>query len=204
MPAPPLLVITDRRQARRSLEETVAAALAGGARWISLREKDFSSAERVALLKRLVALGRGHGAIVMVHEDIDAACEAGADGVHLPSGGDPAAARRRLGPGALIGVSTHSLAAAELAAAAGADYVTFSPIFASASKPDYGPALGPPALAALTQRVAIPVIALGGVTAANAADCLAAGAAGVAVMGPIMRADDPAALTAALLAALER
>ena len=202
LPAPPLLVITDRRQARRSLEDTVAAVLDGGARWISLREKDLSFAERAAWLGRLVALARPHGAVVTVHEDIDAALEAGADGVHLPSRANPAVARERLGANALIGVSAHSAETVEVAAAEGADYVTLSPIFASPSKPGYGPVLGAAALAAATQRATRPVIALGGVTAATAGECLAAGAAGVAVMGGIMGADDPAATTAALLEAL--
>jgi thiamine-phosphate pyrophosphorylase len=74
---------------------------------------------------------------------------------------------------------------------AGADYVTLSPIFASASKPGYGPALGLAGLAACVAACAGPVIALGGVTAATAPLCLAAGARGVAVMGEVMRADDP-------------
>jgi len=204
LPAPPLLVITDRRQARGALEDTVAAVLGGGGRWISLREKDLPAAERAALLNRLIALARPRGAKVMVHEDLDAALQAGADGVHLPSGGDPATARRRLGRGALIGVSAHSAAEAQAAASRGADYVTVSPIFASASKPGYGPILGLTALAALAKAVAVPVIALGGVTEATASDCLATGAAGVAVMGHVMRAADPGAVTARLTASLRR
>lgn len=202
LPAPPLLVITDRRLARRGLEDTVAAALDGGARWVSLREKDLSFADRARLLTRLVERGHAHDAVVTVHEDIDAALEAGADGVHLPSRGDPAAARRRLGATALIGVSAHSTETAAAAAAAGADYVTLSPIFMSASKPGYGPVLGLHTLATVTQRVRVPVIALGGIDATTAVDCLAAGAAGVAVMGGLMAAADPTAATNAIVEAL--
>ena len=204
LPAPSLLVITDRRQTRRSLEDTVAATLDGGARWLSLREKDLPFADRARLLTRLVERGGRNDAVVTVHEDIDAALEAGAAGVHLPSRGDPAAARRRLGATALIGVSTHSTETAAAAASAGANYVTISPIFMSASKPGYGPVLGLPALASIAQRVRVPVIALGGIDAANAGDCLAAGAAGVAVMGGLMVADDPIAATRTLLDALAR
>ena len=204
LPAPTLLVITDRRQARRALEDVIAAALDGGARWISLREKDLPPAERVALAARLVALAQPYRAIVMMHEDVDAAAQAGAGGVHLPSGGDPATARRRLGRAALVGVSAHSAAELQAAATRGADYVTVSPIFASASKPGYGPILGVPALGALVGGAAIPVIALGGVTETTAADCRAAGAAGIAVMGQVMRAADPHRTTAALVAALGR
>jgi thiamine-phosphate pyrophosphorylase len=180
----------------------VAAVLDGGARWISLREKDLSFAERVTLLGRLVALARPYEAIMTVHEDVDAALETGADGVHLPSRGNPAIARRRLGAGALIGVSAHSAETVALAGAGGADYVTLSPVFASPSKFGYGPVLGPSALTAVTRRVEVPVIALGGVDATTAGDCLAAGAAGVAAMGSLMRAADPASTTRELLAAL--
>ena len=201
LPAPPVLVITDRRQARSSLDTIAAAVFAGGGRWLALREKDLLAAERTELARRLVALARPHGAIVTVHGDLDAVLAAGAHGVHLPSGGDPGAARKKLGRRALIGVSAHSAAEAEAAAARGADYVTVSPIFMSASKPGYGPPLGTAALGALAKRLAIPVVALGGIGETTAADCLAAGAKGVAVMGLVMRAADPRAITARLIAA---
>lgn len=192
LPNPPLLVISDRSQARRPLLEVVAAAFAGGCRWFSLREKDLPPAERQALLAALVALGRKYGATVGVHDDLDAAAAAGAGAVHLPGGGDPAAARRRM-PQALIGVSAHGAADAASRLAAGADYVTLSPIFLSDSKPGYGPALGLDGLAAAVRKAGDPIVALAGITAANAGACLAAGAAGVAVMGEVMRAADPEA-----------
>ena len=198
LPVPPLLVISDRRQARRPLEELAEAAFAGGCRWFSLREKDLPPAERRALLGALVVLGHRWGAIVTVHNDIDAAAMADAGGVHLPSGGSPAAARLRL-PGALIGASAHSAEEASALLSAGADYVTVSPVFLTVSKPGYGPALGTDGLARIVARVAGPVIALGGVTAANAASCRAAGAQGVAVMGEVMRAADPRAAVEAIL-----
>jgi thiamine-phosphate pyrophosphorylase len=193
-----LLVISDRRQARRPLEELAEAAFAGGCRWFSLREKDLPPAERRPLLGALVVLGQRWGAIVTVHNDIDAAAMADAGGVHLPSGGSPAAARLRL-PGALIGASAHSAEEASALLSAGADYVTVSPVFLTASKPGYGPALSLDGLADIVERVAGPVIALGGVTAANAASCRAAGAHGIAVMGEVMRAADPQAAVEAIL-----
>jgi len=198
LPVPPLLVISDRRQARRPLEELAEAAFTGGCRWFSLREKDLPPAERRALLGALVVLGQRWGAIITVHDDIDAAAMADAGGVHLPSGGSPAAARLRL-PGALIGASAHSAEEASALLSAGADYVTVSPVFLTVSKPGYGPALGTDGLARIVARVAGPVIALGGVTAANAASCRAAGAQGVAVMGEVMRAADPRAAVEAIL-----
>jgi thiamine-phosphate pyrophosphorylase len=196
LPDPPLLVITNRRQARGSLEAVAEAAFAGGCRWLSLREKDLAAASRAALLRRLVAIGRRFGATVMVHEDIDAAIAAQADGVHLPSGMLPAAPRRRLGASALIGCSTHD--ARELEAAADADYATLSPVFPSASKPGYGPGLGIARFAAATAAARLPVIALGGIDATNIASCIDAGAAGVAVMGGVMAATDVALVMAGL------
>ena len=201
LPSPPLLVISDRSQAKRPLLEIAAAAFRGGCRWFSLREKDMPAAARLDLLRRLVALGHRFGATVGIHEDVAAAVAAGADGVHLPGGGDPAAARRQL-PGALIGVSAHSPEEAAARLRAGADYVTLSPIFLTQSKPGYGPAVGLAALAEAACLAAGPVVALGGIDAGNIAACLAAGAGGVAVMGEIMRAADPEAALRTLLHSL--
>jgi thiamine-phosphate pyrophosphorylase len=198
LPVPPLLVISDRRQARRPLEELAAAVFAGGCRWFSLREKDLPPAERRALLGALVVLGRRWGATVSVHEDIDAAVTAEAAGVHLPSGGSPEAARTRLRE-ALIGASAHSAEEASALLRAGADYVTISPVFLTDSKPGYGPALGLDGLASVVAQTPGPVIALGGIAAENAALCLSAGARGVAVMGEIMRAADPRTVVEAIL-----
>jgi thiamine-phosphate pyrophosphorylase len=189
LPVPALLVISDRRQARGPLEQVAEAAFRGGCRWFSLREKDLPPEERRALLGTLVALGHRFRAVVTAHEDVEAAVWAGAGGVHLPSGGNPAAARARL-PGALIGASAHSAAEASTTLRAGADYVTVSPVFLTASKPGYGPGLGLDGLAHIVARASGPVLALGGITAGNAASCLAAGARGIAVMGQIMRAAD--------------
>ena len=200
LPDPPILVITDRRQTRRPLDEVAGALFAAGCRWLSLREKDLGAAERQALLARIVQLARDHGAVVCVHEDLGAAQAAGAAGVHLPSGVRPTAARRALGPKALIGCSAHGQA--ELALAADADYATLSPVFASPSKPGYGPALGLDRFAAVVAKSSVPVVALGGVDAGNAAYCFQAGAAGVAVMGAVMAAGDPASVMAGLIKSL--
>jgi thiamine-phosphate pyrophosphorylase len=202
LPDPPLLVITDRRQAARGLIEIAAAVFDGGGRWLSLREPDLRRADRLARLYNLIAVAAPYGATVTVHGDLESASGAGAHGVHLPRGGDPAAARADLGPAALIGVSAHSLDEARGAEQRGADYVTLSPIFRSESKPGYGPALGTDGLAAIAAAARIPVVALGGVDETNIAACLQAGAAGVAVMGMVMRAPDMAGATRALVAAL--
>jgi thiamine-phosphate pyrophosphorylase len=201
LPVPPLLLISDRKQARRPLAEIAAAAFAGGCRWFSLRDKDLAADERRHLLAELVALGHRHGALVTRHDDIDTVATDADDGVHLPAGGDPAAMRARL-PGALIGASAHSTGEAVTLLRAGADYVTLSPIFATTSKPGYGPALGLAGLAAAAAEASGPIVALGGINAGNALPCLRAGAGGVAVMGEVMRADDPEAVVRALLGAM--
>jgi thiamine-phosphate pyrophosphorylase len=202
LPHPPLLVISDRSRARRPVVEIAAAAFAGGCRWFSLREKDLPAAERRALLAELVTIGRGYGATIMAHDDIDAVIATGAGGVHLPAGGDPGAARKKL-PHRLVGASAHSAAEVAALIASGADYVTISPIFLTDSKPGYGPALG---LDGLARTVAVangPVVALAGITPENAASCLKASAAGIAVMGEIMRAADPESTVRTLLRAMK-
>ncbi len=200
LPVPPLLVISDRRQARQPLEEVAAAAFAGGCRWFSLREKDLPPEERRALLAKMVRLGRRCGAVVTVHDDIEAAA-VGADGVHLPSGGSPAAARARL-PEALIGASAHTADEAAALLRAGADYVTASPVFLTASKPGYGPALGLDGLTRIIAEAGGAVVALGGINPENAAPCFAAGAQAIAVMGEVMRSPDPQAAVERLLRAI--
>ena len=202
LPAP-LLLITDRTQTPRPLVETVAAALEGGCRWVMLREKYLPPDELLALAREIAALTSARGATLSINSDM-AAAKALKAGLHLPTGGKPLAARAALGPGALIGQSAHNLQEAEKALDTGADYVTLSPIFASASKPGYGPALGIEGLRKAAARLQIPIVALAGIDAGNAAACLRAGASAVAVMGGVMRADDPAAEVRALLAALEQ
>lgn len=202
IPHPPLLVITDRRSAARDVREVAAAALEAGCRWIMVREKDLETEALAALARDVAALARPYGATILVNGDTQAARVASAAGVHLPQRQPVASSRALLGEAALIGMSAHSRAEARAAAADGADYVTLSPIFATESKPGYGPALGLETLAGMCRSVALPVIALAGIGPDNAAACLDAGAAGVAVMGAVMRADDPRQRVSDLLAAI--
>jgi thiamine-phosphate pyrophosphorylase len=182
-----LLVVTDRHQAAALLDEIIGDAVAAGARWVWLRDRDLPAGERRALAQRLLAVVRARGARLSVGGDVELAADVAADGVHLAANASVGAARARLGPHALLGVSAHGNADIAAAAAGGADYATLSPIFATASKPGYGPALG---VAAITYaaRHALPILALGGVTADRAEECLRAGAAGIAAMGEVMRA----------------
>jgi thiamine-phosphate pyrophosphorylase len=131
-----------------------------------------------------------------VNDRVDVALAVGADGVQLGGGSMPvAAARALIGPGPLVGVSTHATLEVDAAARAGADFAVFGPVYPTPGKTAVG--LGP--LAAATGR--LPVLAIGGVTAAGVPAVRAAGAAGVAVIRAILAAADPAAATRALLAA---
>jgi thiamine-phosphate pyrophosphorylase len=202
LPEPPLLVITDRWQAALPLVDMVAAALAGGCRWISLSEKDLWEGEQVAWAEKLLPLAHRFGARLTVHGDIAAATIL--DGIHLPGGGDARAARDRLGPEKLIGLSVHTPQQTAAADTAALDYLVAGPVYESASKPGYGPALGPKSLGEFVRSTSLPIIAIGGIDAANIAAVIQAGAAGVAVMGGVMRASDPARTVQELIAALKQ
>ncbi|MCG5234746.1 thiamine phosphate synthase [Xanthobacter oligotrophicus] len=201
LPEPPLLLITARALARRDLAQVAVEACAGGCRWISLREKDLPAVEQIALFAHLREATHAFRPRLTLHGPAELARAAGADGVHLSGGGHAGDARALLGPDALVGLSIHTLAEAESADRASLDYITASPVFLTASKPGYGPALGMAGLAAFAAASPVPVIALAGIAPANARSCRDAGAAGLAVMGSVMGAEDPAAEFSALLAA---
>lgn len=186
-----IVVVTDRRQARRPLPEVIRDAVDGGARWVLLRERDLPYAGRRALADRLrVILTPVGGTLLVAGPD-----PLGGDAVHLTAAGPYPPPELRL-----VGRSCHD--ETELRRLSTEDYVTLSPVFPTPSKPGYGPPLTPAGLARLVARTPVPALALGGVgTPGQVADCLAAGAVGVAVMGAVMRADDPAALVDALCAA---
>ncbi|HMH79387.1 MAG TPA: thiamine phosphate synthase [Candidatus Acidoferrum sp.] len=199
---PILCYVTDRRSlplsistdAHQLLFDSVERAAATGVDWIQLREKDFSGKEWEELVVeslRRIALVES-SCRIFVNDRLDVALSCGAGGVHLSENGIPVSDACRLRdeffssrgekPDFLIGVSCHSLGASLGAARAGADYIYFSPIFNTPSKANYGPPQGIDRLAAICRAVAIPVIAIGGMSAENAASCLQAGAAGVAAI----------------------
>jgi thiamine-phosphate pyrophosphorylase len=203
VPDPPFLLVTDRRQARRPLKDIVAAALTAGCRWLSLREKDLPPDEQILLARSLVPLAHAQGAKLMLHGEASLAQAAGADGVHLPAGTDAAAARALLGRRKLIGVSIHTVTEVEAIDPAFVDYALAGPAFETASKPGYGPEIGRKGLSEIARAARVPVLAIGGVNTARIAELIAAGAAGVAVMGGVMRAADPAQEVRALVATLK-
>jgi thiamine-phosphate pyrophosphorylase len=203
IPDPPLLLVTDRRQARRPLPEIVGAALAAGCRWISLREKDLPEDEQVPLARLLLPMVRRHGALLSIHGGAALAKLAGVDGVHLPSGADAAAARAELGRQKLVGVSIHTVTEAEAIDPAVVDYALAGPAFETVSKPGYGPEIGRKGLAEMARAARVPLLAIGGINTLRVAEVIAAGCAGVAVMGGVMRAADPGLEVGALVATLQ-
>jgi thiamine-phosphate pyrophosphorylase len=203
LPDPQLLLVTDRRQARRPLADIVAAALANGCCWISLREKDLPDDEQIVLARKLAAMARKSNAQLMLHGTATLAKLAGADGVHLPAGSDAAAARATLGPEKLIGVSIHTISEAEALEPDLVDYVLAGPAFETPSKPGYGPEIGRKGLGEIARCTRVPVLAIGGINAARIGEVVAAGCAGVAVMGGVMRAADPGTEIGGLIATLQ-
>jgi thiamine-phosphate pyrophosphorylase len=202
LPDPPLLLITDRRQAVLPLTDIVEAALVGGCRWVSMREKDLSEADQLVLAGTLRSIVRRHDAFLTLHGDAALAKACDADGVHLAAGSDAIANRALVGPGKLLGVSLHSVSEAKAIDPNVVDYVIAGPAFETASKPGYGPAIGQKALAEIARAASVPVLAIGGLDAARAAELLAALPVGIAVMGGVMRATHPGQEVKALLSVL--
>ncbi len=200
MALPLVHLITDRRLVP-DLAARLDLALGGvppGLVAVHLREKDLAGGALLALARRLLPVVRRRGQALLVNDRLDVALAAGADGVHLPAAGlPPGAARALLGPGPLVGVSCHGAADVRRARDGGASFATFSPVWDTPSKRAYGPPVG---LAALAEAAALglPLVALGGVTPANAAEARRAGAAGVAVLRGWLEGPDPAAAVRAL------
>jgi thiamine-phosphate pyrophosphorylase len=197
-------LVTDRRQARQPLPDVVAAAISAGCRWVSLREKDLPEDEQLALARVLLSIAQRSGATLSIHGDAELAKAAAADGVHLPAGGDAASARALLGASKLIGVSIHTATEASAVDPLVADYAIAGPAFETASKPGYGPEIGRKGLGDLARAARVPLVAIGGLNATRAAEVMAVGVAGIAVMGSIMRAANPGRDMKALLATVTR
>ena len=185
---PRLLVLTDRSQLPlgRSLFSTMAACAEAGLTHVVLRELDEPLEHRAKLAELLAGLGLN---VIAAHTPLPAAV-----GLHLPA----SASSNTSSAGPPRGRSCHSPTKVARAAEEGFDFAMLSPYALTESKPGYGPPLGPGAFGDLP----LPTYALGGITPDNAAEAVAAGAHGVAVMGAVMRAEEPAAVVRDLLAAL--
>ena len=200
--APIVCYVTDRKALGggagcAAVRETIQMAMAAGADWVQIREKDLPGREQADLTRGAVQAGRERASSrVIVNDRLDVALAAGAAGVHL--GGESLGARDvvqwcRSGNAPvefLVGVSCHSLEEAHDAESAEATYIFFGPIFDTPSKRELGAPQGVARLAEICRSVRIPVIAIGGVDECNAAECLGAGAAGIAAIRMFQEAGD--------------
>ena len=188
----------------RSLADIVQTALDAGVRLFQFRMKTPEARrfyETAAVLCPLVKKG---GGIFIVNDRVDVAKAIGADGVHLGQEDLPLAdARAILGSGKLIGISTHNPAQAVEAEAGGADYIGFGPIFPTATKENPDPVVGVAGVREARAKVRLPIVAIGGITAKNAADVRAAGADCCAVVSAVLAAPDPQSAIAELLKAIQ-
>ncbi len=172
---------------------------------VQLREKDLDARDLFRLAERLQAVTRPAGAALLINARVDVAMALDADGVHLTRRSlPPKEARELLGPEKLIGISCHSVAEVEEAADGGVDFLVVGPIYATPSKAQFGPPLSTEILRQARTVCGLPILAIGGVKAAQIPSVVAAGADGVAVVSAIVAAPDPGAATAELLAAVAR
>jgi thiamine-phosphate pyrophosphorylase len=200
----------EAREAQETLLLRVETATAAGVDWIQIREKDLSGRDCGLLTRE--ALQRAAKSIasnaaptrILVNDRLDVALSEGAGGVHLGENSLPLPEAKRLvkaqalSQDFLIGVSCHSLDAARSAASGGADYLFFGPIFSTPSKAAFGAPQGLERFAEVCRAVSIPVLAIGGITLANASACLAAGASGIAAIRLFQDARDMSSLVQSL------
>ncbi|MGI5237168.1 thiamine phosphate synthase [Dactylosporangium sp. CA-139066] len=187
-----LHLVTDTRPGRDALN-TVAAALRAGFDVIQVRPEDHvTDREAYELTIRVLAMCRELGRTCLVNDRLHIALAAGADGGHVGADDLPvAAARRILGPGAILGATARNPQAARRAVADGASYLGVGPAFATTTKSGLPDAIGPAGVRAVAGSVSVPVVAIGGVTAARAGELYSAGAHAVAVVGAVSGAADP-------------
>ena len=184
--------ITDRKLRQdRPLVEIVGEAARAGVEQVQMREKDLPGRELFRLAESLREVCRPAGCSLLVNDRLDVALAAGADGVHLPADGLPAAAvRQAVGKRFRIGVSTHSPEEAIRAEAAGADFVVFGPLFPTPAKLQFGSPLGIEPLREVLKRVALPVFAVGGIDTGTIEPLRDLSLAGVAVIRALLLARD--------------
>ncbi|MSQ14589.1 MAG: thiamine phosphate synthase [Dehalococcoidia bacterium] len=204
LPQPCLMLITDSAlRPGASLESAVGRAVAGGVNAVQVRDKSVTSGELLQLAQRLRAITNGK-AMLIINDRADVAVACDADGVQLPEDGiSPKVARLVMGREALVGCSVHSMQSALNAERAGADYLILGTIYPSRSHPE-GPIAGVGLLKEVCQAIAIPVLAIGGVTKDNIAEVIENGAAGAAVISAVLAADDPKVAAQAIVQEMTR
>jgi thiamine-phosphate pyrophosphorylase len=198
-----LCLVTDRSQTRgRDLVEVVAACVTAGLPAVQVREKDLAVAELAALCRRVRALRPLP--FLIVNDRVDVALAVGADGVQRTHASLSVDELRVIADKRVrVGASAHSLDEAKAAAEQGAEWVFFGPVYDTPSKRAYGAPQGLSSLERVAAAVAVPVIAIGGITPERVGDVRRAGAAGVAVISAILASDDPAATTRRFLDVLD-
>lgn len=195
-------VLLDRFDRHRPME-LANAALGGGAEVLQLRATHLTDRERYELAGPLLAVCREAGAALIIDDRVDIAVALEADGVHLGANDLPVGvARALLGADALVGATARDPASGRARQEEGASYLGVGPAFATTSKGGLPDPIGVDGVAAVAAAVSVPVVAIGGVTAAGASDLVAAGAHGVALIGAVARADDPRVAVSAVATAV--
>jgi thiamine-phosphate pyrophosphorylase len=198
-----LYVLVTADLCRGDWREVVKAAIEGGADCVQLREKELTDAQFVDRSGEFCTLCRAGGALSVINDRADVAVACVADGVHLGQEDmDAGAARRVVGADRLVGVSTHSVEQAQAAALLCPDYIAVGPMFATELKPEYGVA-GPQALSAVREATSVPLVAIGGIDAANVKAIVDAGVRCVAVCRAVIGAEDVTAAARRIRAALD-
>jgi thiamine-phosphate pyrophosphorylase len=175
----------------RDLAYLAGEAVLGGVTIVQLRAKGLKTSEFLDLATRMAAVLKERSVPLIINDRVDIAMACGADGVHLgQDDGPPDVARTLLGGSKIIGVSVNTLEEAHEAERLGADYIGLGPIYATTTKDTELPVLGPEELRRMRQKIGIPIIAIGGINAGNAAEVMKAGAAGIAVVSAILGAPD--------------
>lgn len=195
-----LYLVTDRALAGgRATADIIREAIAGGVTCVQLREKDCSTRQFIAEARLAQAVTRAAGIPLIINDRLDVAQAIGADGLHLGQQDMAIAdARRLVGTTMIIGISVESIEDAVQAEQAGADYLGVSPVFVTTTKKDAAPPLGLAGLRQIRQAVRLPLVAIGGIHVDNAAEVIAAGADGLAVVSAIVAAPCPRSAAAAL------
>ena len=208
MPQPDfdLYLVSDRTLTQgRDICAIVEQALDGGVKAVQLREKDLNGKALFDLAKKIAVLCQRYHAQLFINDRIDVALAVDAAGVQLGKTSLPiSTARHLLGAKKLIGFSSHGVEEALAAEQRGADFILFGPVYFTPSKAPYGAPQGLPALKELVEKVALPVYAIGGITAAKLAATMITGARGVALISAIISAEDPSAAAKTILTKLAR
>ena len=200
-----LYVVTSQEFSRgRSTIEIVDMILAGGLRLVQLREKGLSKAELLKLAAEVRRQTLAAGALLIINDHPDVALAVGADGVHLGQGDQPVAEVRRKAPDLVIGASTHSVAEARAAQAAGASYVNIGPLFPTGTKQTTGQFIGIEGLQTISSCLTVPFTVMGGIKKSHIPALVAAGADIIAVVTAVTMADDPAREAKNLIIEIEK